>query len=420
MTSSNAIRLTTEVLAAPSDVFRAFASARALKTWLCEEAICTPRVGGFISLWWKDGEHASGEFTAFEPGRRLALTWMSRGNAQPSKVSVTLDDLNGSARLHLTHSGFGADSPSTIAIKAWTARWTRYLANLAVVWGERGIDRRFLTRPGGEPRASLGFFYGPPTLIDAAPLPPNSWGIEVVGAPASGAAYKAGLRQGDVVLSVGGRPTCDIHSFSEALDHVPAGTQVTVSYVRAGRVLHTKVHTATVPETLPLPPDDPKALAEDIETRYRQFDDELDELLKGVSEETAAAKPREDAWSINDVLAHLIPFERMFHNWLGATVSDFEMISWIKHPVLWTDGLIDVYPTLSELREALRRARAETVAYLRRVPLDFAQTATYRRMGMILIMDQFHPAHHHEQIRRILRDLRNRVSHQAETDSKEN
>lgn len=348
------------------------------------------------------------------------MTWHERRGSRAGKVVVTLDPDIGGTRLSLRHTGFGTDSASTRSMERMTKRWIRSLANLAVVWGERGVDQRFITRPNGEPRASLGFFYGPPTPIDAFPLSPNTVGIEVVGAPVEGPAHQAGLRPGDVVVSVGGRPVYDAHSFTEAINHIPAGTQVTVSYARTGQVLHATVHTSTVPDALPLPPDDPEAFAEEIASRYRSFDDELDEILDGVTEEMASSKPKEGAWSINDVLAHLIPFERMFHNWLGATVSGFEMISWIKHPALWSNGLLETYSTLAELREALKHARAETVAYIRRLPTDFARTPTYRRMGMVLIMDQFHPAHHHGQIRRILRDLNTRESRDEKTPQEEN
>ena len=401
MSRSNGIRLMQEIRATPAETFAAFASSRALKTWLCEEAICVPRVAGFVSLWWKDGEYATGELTEFDPGRRWAMTWQGRHESEPGKVGVTLEEKCGATRLTLVHTGFGADRDGVEIRK----RWTRWIGNLSAVWGEKDIDQRLVARPSGEPRASLGFFYGPPTRIDALTLPRNSWGIEVAGAPVGSSAFDAGLRPGDVVLSIGGRPVYDLYSFSEALDHVAAGKHTDVSYVHGSRVCHTTVLTSAVPTVLPLPPEDPEAFAEEIARRYRRFDDELDGILSQVTEEMAATRPREGAWSIDEVLAHLIPFERMFHNWLGATVSGFDMIEWIKHPHFWSDGLLEIYPTMAQLREALRRGRAETVAYIRRLPSTFAQTPTYRRMGMILIMDQFHPVHHHEQIRRILAEL---------------
>ena len=387
--------------ARPSELFEAFTEARALKEWLCDEAIARAVPGGALCLWWRAETFACGRFLEIDPHARIVLSLREDGACGPMLHTISLEPLEHGTRLRLVLSSRGEVATST-GIKAF---WSRSLDHLTQIWGERRIDPRISQRPNGTPRASLGFFYGPGIPAAAAGLPPCTRGVEVVGTLEETSAHVAGLRKGDAVIEVGGTPVFDRHSFSAAIDLLAAEQNVTVRYVRDACVRETTVRTSRVPEALPLPPESAKDLAERIEAQYVGFEKELDDILANVSEETASRRPDPDNWTIKEVLAHLIPFERMFHNWLGATASGLEMLHWVKHPRLWTDGLLEIYPTLNALRSELGRARTETIAYIRRLPDDLTRRPTYRRLGMMLLLDQFHPPHHHQQIRRILEAL---------------
>ena len=385
----------------PSELFEAFTEARALKEWLCDEAVARAHAGGALCLWWRDETFACGRFHEVNPDVRIVLSLQRDPGCERIRMTASFEPLENATRLRVGLSTCG----EAVASPGIEDFWSRSLDRLVQVWGERRIDPRIARRPDGAPRASLGFFYGPGIPAAAASLPPGRRGIEVVGTLEETSAHVAGLRKGDAVIEVDGVPVFDRHSFSAALDLLVAEQNVTVRYVRSGAIRETTVRTGRVPEALPLPPANAKELAEQIEEHYGRFEKELDDILVNVSEETASQRPDPGSWSVKEVLAHLIPFERMFHNWLGATTSGLEMLHWVKHPRLWTDGLLEVYPTLAALRGELRRARAETIAYIRRLPDDLTRRPTYRRLGMMLLLDQFHPPHHHRQIRRILETL---------------
>ncbi|MEV6840169.1 trypsin-like peptidase domain-containing protein [Streptomyces sp. NPDC051133] len=78
-------------------------------------------------------------------------------------------------------------------------------------------------------RAALGITAR--TVVDAGYRPA---GVAVVTVHGGGAADRAGLRAGDVITEVGGRPVTTLTSLAEALATAEPGQRTTVTYQRAG------------------------------------------------------------------------------------------------------------------------------------------------------------------------------------------
>jgi S1-C subfamily serine protease len=62
-------------------------------------------------------------------------------------------------------------------------------------------------------------------------------GVLVLSVEAAGAADEAGLRRGDIITAVAGRPVVDLHDFHEALWRRPSGAVVTLQVSRDGSTL---------------------------------------------------------------------------------------------------------------------------------------------------------------------------------------
>ena len=387
------------VTAPPPTLYEAMTERRALKEWLCHEALTIPRVDGPICLWWKDNSYAMGDFVSLEPPCRVTMRWQGSPSSSATSVMIEFHEQPGGTEVSVKLQGQEED------VEVLRSRWIDGLANLSVVFGEKGVDQRLVRTPSGEKRATLGFFVGPTAPAISPELPTYTRGMRVVGTLPGTPAHEAGLQTSDVVIDIAGHPVSDLFMYSHALDMVHPGDSVDVRYVRSGAIATATFTASAGAETLPLPPHSAEEFAAQIDHLYDEFDQELNQLLAGVTEESAKQKPAPGAWCINEVLAHLIPFERMFHHWMAAASVGFEPYNWVEHPPLWMAGLLDVFPTLSQLRDELRRARQETVAYLKQLPDDLVKRPTYQRMGMVLLLDQFHPRHHHAQIGRILRDL---------------
>ena len=91
-----------------------------------------------------------------------------------------------------------------------------------------------------------------PDLAAAMKLTPQS-GALVNSVIDTGPAYKANVRPGDVIASVGGRPVVDGHSLTREVMSHDVGTQVQLEIIRAGQRYSTTALLAARPEQ-PVPP----------------------------------------------------------------------------------------------------------------------------------------------------------------------
>ena len=64
----------------PAAVYRALTNATALREWFCDAALVEPHKGGRLYLGWNQGYYATGEFTKLDPDRKVAFTWLGRGD----------------------------------------------------------------------------------------------------------------------------------------------------------------------------------------------------------------------------------------------------------------------------------------------------------------------------------------------------
>lgn len=124
--------------------FALFASAEALSTWLCEDAVVEPQAGGRYELFWNPGDRENDStigcrLTAFEPGRLLAFQWRSPRQFKPfanaadplTHVVVTVHAHGAGSRLTLVHSGWRA-SPDWQQAADWqAAAWDHAFQALA-------------------------------------------------------------------------------------------------------------------------------------------------------------------------------------------------------------------------------------------------------------------------------------------------
>lgn len=95
------------------------------------------------------------------------------------------------------------------------------------------MDR--LITDGEVTRGYLGISIQPlsPELAEAFKLPDESSGVLVGGVSANGAAAKAGIKEGDVILSVNGKKVSDPRTLQLVVAQTPPGTKVKVAILRS-------------------------------------------------------------------------------------------------------------------------------------------------------------------------------------------
>lgn len=376
------------VIGAPiGEAFRAFTRATPLRDWLCDVALADARPDGRLYLWWNRGYYTAGVFTAVEPDRHVAFTWLGRDEPAATHVEVWLEPLAGATEVRLVHRGVGAGEAWDRVRRDFDRGWERGLENLQSLL-ESGEDLRYTRRP------MLGVILDDFNAEVARELGvPVTEGIRISGTVPDLGAARAGLQPNDVIVSMAGIQTPDFPSLVNTFQGRRAGDTVEVQVYR-GAVLH------TVPmelSTRVMPPVPPTAalLAEERHQLLAPSLARLVALVEATTPERAAFKPGPKEWSILDVLAHMIIVEREEQTWIADLINDDERFAdrYTNASAVHArvEALVRVTGGAPKLLAALKTAVAETDALIARLPAEFmAHRGSYWRLAHNLLQGEHH------------------------------
>ncbi len=395
MTSkSHTLKFKRTIAAPPSEVYRAFTHATALRDWLCHAAQADARVGGRLYLWWGSRYYAMGEYTALEPGKKVAFTYRGKNEPETTRVQVTLAAKDGrrspsgdGTLVTLTHSGLGAGAKWASMTRAVERDWPEALENLQSVM-ETGVDLRVARLP------RLGILVDNFTPEIAAQLGvPTHKGIRLAGTFEGTGAHAAGFQKDDVLVKLGGRNVFDFPSLSEALQGRQAGDVIPVVFYRGKEKKTVKMELSKRP--MPTPPATAAALAELARKNYADLDAAFAQRLEGVTEAEAGQRPAPNEWNVKELLAHFIACDRDLQSWIADMVNDNavpDSLEFRPNVTIRLARIVERYPTLPALLEELKRSAAETVGLLAALPPEFvAHKHMYNRLASWMM--QVAPSH---------------------------
>lgn len=403
MSSDQTISFSQQVNALPKQLFRAFTNSTALREWLSDEASAIAKPGGRLYLWWNDGYYTSGEYISLEPEKEIVFSWRGKNDPDPSQVRVVLNRQDTGTLVNLDHTGIGSGDKWGDRRKEMENAWQYSLENLASVL-ETGQDLRFVNRP------MLGITLDDFNSEIAEKLGvPVSEGIHIDGVVEGMGAEAAGLKADDILIGLAGEDITGWPTLTNALQGLQAGDEIEVVFYRGKE--KRSVNMALSRRPIPEIPETLRKLAETVEEKYARMESELNKFFVGVSEEQASHKPSADVWSVKETLAHLIHTERGWHTQISDLVGGFEPIydEWGGNLKSRVEATVTVYPTLPDLREALRREYAETVAFLERLPEDFTdRKGSYWRLAYNMVEAPYHFNLHLEQMRGAVEDAKDK------------
>lgn len=393
------IAITCVIDAAPAQVYYAFTNATALREWLCDTATVESRENGTLLLSWNIGLHAVGVYQTLRPGELVRFTWQGRTDPGETWVEIRLEAEGDGTHLTLTHGGIGQGEAWEPIPRQFAESWEAGLENLRSVL-ETGVDLRQARRP------MVGIMPDELTPEHATKLGlPITEGLYLGGVVQGMGAEAAGLRSGDVIVSLDGRPVKDYASLAVALDSRRAGDQVAVEFYR-GVEKHAVTMTLS-PRQQPEVPPTPGGMAEWLRQLHAELDADLDTLLGGVTEAEANHHPAPNEWNVKEVLAHLIASERYMQVWLWNLVGGNDNVPWADNNPTHLLMALAVYPTLAELVGELNRTEAATAGMVAGLPETFlARKASYRRLGTALIGMGDHTRGHLQQMREAIEAAR--------------
>ncbi len=357
--SPHTFTLTRTIQTSPHAVYRAFTTGGGVLDWLANSSDVDARVGGRLYLWDEKGGLVIGKFTHLEKDQTVAF---DLAVPSPGQVDVTIlaeEPANAERSVLLTFQYRQLETDKILeSPQPW---WENALDNLQTVL-ETGLDRRLYARP------MMGILISGMVDADAQERLnlPLDYGILVGGTLPAMGAETAGMLEGDVLFEMDHQLIRDYYALAQVIAPHQAGDTIHVAWFRgkdrhdADLILSGRPH-PQIPATL-------AELAEEARQIYARLDGELAEMLDGITEQAAEYRPAETEWNTKEILAHLINTERSMQIWVINIAEGTQFNNWASNNHHLVKSIVDIYPTLPLLLAELRRAEAQTVALLQRLP----------------------------------------------------
>ncbi len=393
-----------EIRTPAGQVYDAFTNSSVLRQWLSDIVVLDAKPGGHILMAWNSGFYTAGEYLELEPNKKVVFSWMGRGEPGQTKVEVNISGKGDVTQLQLEHSGVGSGPEWDHTIEEIKEGWTSGLDNLASVL-EIGEDMRFTRRP--MMGIGLNDFNEEIAQVLGVPV---SQGVRIDNTLEGMGAQAAGLGTNDVIVTLAGRQVNSFPDLAAALQKHRSGDKVEVLFYR-GREKKSVTMTLSG-RPIPAIPDTIAELAEKVRLRYAGISRDMDGFLDSVTDEEASHRPAPEEWCIKDVMAHLIHDERGTLNSIGEVVGEWEPYynETPGNQQFRIEATRVVYPTLSELRNELKRAFEEIVELYAHLPETFrAHKSGYWRLAYLGLDSPFHYETHLEQMQAALKSARERI-----------
>jgi uncharacterized protein YndB with AHSA1/START domain len=400
--STHTLTFEQNVKAQAEAVYQAFTNATTLREFLAQVATVNPKAGGRIYLAWDNGYYTAGEYTRLEDNQAVAFTWQGRADPGATWVEISLAPSETGTRINLAHNGLG-EGPEWQAVEAeWQKGWKDGLENLASIL-ETGEDLRLTRRP------MMGILYGEfnPEIAGKMGVPVSE-GVRLGGVVEGLSAKSAGLQKDDVLVEMGGEKIKEWNDLGPVLQRRRSGEQVELVFYRGGE--QQRVNMTLAKRPLPEIPWTAEALAARISQRNQETIEQLEQLLRAVSEAEASFKPAPDEWSIKQVLAHLLQGERFFQSYLLELVGGQERWSddYGGNEEVMIQGTLAIYPSLKELLAEIKRALQATTVMAGALPNEFLEKrkGSYWRVAYNCLQPDYHLQDHLQQMQACLEAAR--------------
>jgi uncharacterized protein YndB with AHSA1/START domain len=394
MAKQKELKFQQTIKAPPAEVFLALTNATALREWFCDTAHIEPHKGGRVYFAWNSGYYAVGEITKLTQDKKVAFTWLGRGEPDLTAVEISIAPKKDGSTVAVVHSGIGGGKKWKAPEAAIKTGWERGLENLASVL-DSGQDRRLTLRP------MLGVSGVEEVTAEMAErlAVPVKRGVRIDGTVPGMAAEAAGLQRDDVLVSVDGQKISSWPNLVAALGAHRAGDKVPVTLYRGAEKRKETLELSKRP--LPDIPATAAELAETVRKIYEQTDAELGQALASISADAANLRPRAGEWNVKEVLAHLLHGERDNQVFISELVAGDErtFTTLLGNSHLRTAATAETFGSARALFEALKHSEAETVAMLAALPEDFVnRRRSYWRLAMSVVQTADHTHDHLRQI----------------------
>lgn len=123
------------IQSSPDRLWQCLIDPAARRAWFGPHLQLDAQLGGELREVWRDGVRqvvTSGRVTAFEPGRRMVLSWKDEDWPDETEVEISIEADPTGAVIRLSHGGWERLGGGSAALAdAHRSGWNMHLANLA-------------------------------------------------------------------------------------------------------------------------------------------------------------------------------------------------------------------------------------------------------------------------------------------------
>lgn len=353
------LNLTQQIETTLSYAFYSFNNKSGWMEWFTYKAYGYAKKGAVMRPYQEAEGNFAFYFTAEEINERIAFDFIDLDTQHISQVEVSFEEEGGMVTVSLEHSGIAEEQFENIK-----KIWEKGLANLKTVI-EEGKDPRMWERP------YLGITMKKWLTSEIAQEKnlPVGYGMHLDSVFSGSGSDKAGLQKGDIIVNVAGTEMIDHKVFMVLWETLKPGDVVSLSYFRGTEKNDVEVVLSGYP--LPEPPSTAHDFAEQIERFQRGALKRITQILEDYNEAQAAFRPGANAWSAQEVLAHLIAYESDLQIWVSTMVSGCEEFPCSASHAPRLKSLLVLYPTVEDLLAELGRRQKETTALLLEIPAEY-------------------------------------------------
>jgi hypothetical protein len=187
-------------------------------------------------------------------------------------------------------------------------------------------------------------------------------------------AEQAGIRGGDVILSLAGIEIGSYDALLSVYKEYKAGDTIPVTFYQDGEVHESELTLSAYP--VPEVPATAQDLADNLNAFFKKANKKIDQILTDQSDAQTSYQPAAGEWSAKEVIAHLVASEMDSLGWLGSYIAGREVYAYTSAVPARIKMVLSQHPTMDALLERLKQAQNELVAMVREIPADVAGRKT--------------------------------------------
>jgi hypothetical protein len=332
--------------------------------WFADKAFGHVGSQGILQMYYQKVGHIALIFKKFVQDESVSFTTLDPETMETSDVEISFAADDGQVTISVAQSGLDGE----IAAK-WQKVWQENLDSLKEIF-ETGKDPRTWNRPflGVTVEEWVSTEYAAEHGLGVES------GMHLNSVFEGKGAQQAGMRAGDVLISLAGIEIVDYEALMLVYQDHKAGATIPVVYYQDGEIFESELTLSSYP--VPDVPATTQDMADNLDAFFHKANKKIAQLLEGQTEAQTSYRPAAGEWNAKEIIAHMIAAESDSVGWLGSYIAGREVYPYTSGVPARIKMITSLYPTMDALLKKMGETQKELVAMVREVPAEVSGRKT--------------------------------------------